>query len=124
VVAPPRTLESAGLKEACLRRAVLIVLLLSIVSACAVQTPQAGQHGPPFYLWVRFGPNTSKAVAATVLSGCRHQPDAVRVGQLVRYHGAVRGTLWTKDLGRSVRTKPLLSCLQAARSVRVVAWPN
>ena len=107
-----------------MRRAVLTVLLLSIVSACAVQTPHAGQSGPPFYLWVMFGPRTSKAAAATVLSGCRHQPDVVRVGQLVGYHGALRGTVWTKDLGRSARTKPLLSCLQASRSVRVVAWPN
>jgi len=107
-----------------LRRAVLIVLLLSIVSACAVQTPQAGQSGPPFYLWVMFGPHASKAVAATVLSDCRHQPDVARIGQLVRYHGALRGTVWTKDVGRSARTKPLLSCLQASRSVQVVAWPN
>jgi len=107
-----------------LRRAVLIVLLLSIVSACAVQTPQAGQSGPPFYLWVTFGPHTSKAIAATVLSDCRRQADVVRIGQLVRYHGALRGTFWTKDLGRSARTKPLLNCLQASRSVQVVAWPD
>jgi hypothetical protein len=107
-----------------LRRAVLIVLLLGIVSACAVQTPQAGQSGPPFYLSVMFGPRTSNAAAATVLSDCRHQPDVVRIGQLVRYHGALRGTVWTKDFGRSARTKPLLNCLHASRSVRVAAWPN
>ena len=107
-----------------MRRAVLIVLLLAIVSSCAVRTPQAGQSGPPFYLWVMFRPHTSKAVAAAVLSDCRHQPDVVRIGQLVRYHGALRGTVRTKDLGRSARTKPLLSCLQAARTVQVVAWPN
>ena len=107
-----------------MRRAVLIVLLLSVISACAVQTPQAGQSGPPFYLWVMFGPHTSKAVAAKVLSGCRHQPDVIRVGQLVRFNGALRGTVWTKDFGKSARTKSLLSCLQASRSVRVAAWPD
>jgi hypothetical protein len=73
---------------------------------------------------VMFGPHTSKAVAATVLSGCRHQPDVLRVGQLVRYRGALRGTVWTKHLGRSAHTKPLLNCLQASSSVRVVAWPD
>jgi hypothetical protein len=112
------------LKEACLRRAVLIVLLLSIVSACAVQTSQAGQSGPPFYLWVMFHPHTSKSVAAKVLANCRHQPDVIRIGQLVRFHGALRGTVWTKDFGRSSRTKPLLSCLQGSTAVQVAAWPD
>jgi len=109
-----------------LRRAVLIVFLLSIISACAAQTPhaQAGQAGPPFYLWVMYRAHTSKAVAATVLSDCRHQPDVIRIGQLVRYHGALRGTIWTKDFGRSARTTPLLNCLHTSGSVQVVAWPD
>lgn len=107
-----------------MRRAMLIVLLLSAVSACAVQTPQAGQSAPPFYLWVTFSPHTSKAVAATVLAGCRNQPDVIRIGQLVSYHGALRGTVWTKDFGSSARTKQLLGCLHAARSVLTAAWPD
>jgi hypothetical protein len=107
-----------------MRRALLIALLLGIVSACAVQAPQAGQSGPPYYLWVMFRPHTSKVVAAKVLSECRHQPDVIRLGPLVRFHGALRGTVWTKDFGRSARTKPLLSCLQASSSVQVAAWPD
>ncbi|HXB48835.1 MAG TPA: hypothetical protein VNW50_13825, partial [Streptosporangiaceae bacterium] len=79
---------------------------------------------PPFYLWVMFRAHTSKAVAATVLSDCRHQPDVIRIGQLVRYHGALRGTIWTKDFGRSARTTPLLNCLHTSGSVQVVAWPD
>ncbi|MGO8956303.1 MAG: hypothetical protein ACLQFR_02855 [Streptosporangiaceae bacterium] len=107
-----------------MRRAMLIVLLLSVVSACAVQNPQAGQSGPPFYLWVMFLPHTSKAAATKVLSGCLHQPDVIRAGQLVTYHGALRGTVYTKDFGVSGRTKALLSCLHPARSVREAAWPD
>jgi|SRR5215469_5468180 len=109
-----------------MRRALLIALLLSIVSACAVQPPQAhaGQSGPPFYLWVMFGAHTSRAVAAKVLSDCRHEPEVIRLGPLVRFHGALRGTVWTKDFGRSARTEPLLSCLQASMSVRKAGWPD
>jgi hypothetical protein len=107
-----------------MRRALLILLLLALVSACAAQSPQAGQSGPPFYLWVMFRPHTSKSVAAKVLADCRHQPDVIRVGQLVRYHGALRGTVWTKDLGRSSRTEPLLNCLRDSTSVQFSAWPD
>lgn len=107
-----------------MRRAMLTVLLVSVVSACAVQTPQAGQSGPPFYLWVLFRPHTSKSVAAKVLSDCGRQPNVIRIGQLVRENGALRGTVWTKDFGRSARTEPLLNCLHAAKSVQVAAWPD
>jgi hypothetical protein len=102
----------------------LIALLVGIVSACAAQNPPAGQSGPPFYLWVMFRPHTSKAVAAKVLSACRHQPDVIRTGQLVRYHGALRGTVWTNNIGNSSRLKPLLSCLHAAKSVAAAAFPD
>jgi hypothetical protein len=109
-----------------MRRAMLMVLFMSVVSACAVQTPQAGQagqSGPPFYLWVLFRPHTSKSVAAKVLSDCHGQPPVIRIGQLVRVNGALRGTVWTKDFGRSARTEPLLNCLHAARSVQEAGWP-
>ena len=111
-------------KEACLRRAVLIILLVSLISACAVQNPQAGQSGPPFELWVLFRPGTDAAVAMKVFSGCRHEPDLIRVGRLVKFHGALRGTVYTKDFGNSARIRPLISCLRAARSVRLTEFPD
>jgi hypothetical protein len=71
-----------------MRRAVLITLLLRVVSACAGQTSQAGQSWPPIYLRVLLRPGTGTALAATVLSGCRHEADVVRVGQrLVKENG-------------------------------------
>jgi hypothetical protein len=107
------------------RRAVLIiVLLLTTATACATQSAHAGQSGPPFYLWVTFRPNTSVPTAAKVLSECRHQPDVIRTGQVVKFHGTLRGTVYTKSLGRSGETKQLLSCLQAAKSVQAAAWPD
>ncbi len=106
-----------------MRRAMLIALLLTAVPACAVQT-QAGQTRPPFELWVIFRPHTSTAVAANVLSDCRHQPEVIRVGQIVTYHGALRGTVYTKSFGNSGRTKALLGCLHAAKSVQFTEFPD
>jgi hypothetical protein len=69
-----------------LRRAVLIVLLLSIVPACAVQHTQAGQAGPPFYLWVMFRAHTSiwtkdfgRSARTTPLLNCLHTSGSVQV---------------------------------------------
>jgi hypothetical protein len=107
-----------------LRRAMLIVLLLGVLSACAGQTPQAGQSRSPFELWVVFRPQVGTAVAMKVLSDCRHQPDVIGVGKLVSFHGALRGTVYTKHFGRSGKTKALLGCLLSAGSVRVASWPS
>jgi hypothetical protein len=109
-----------------MRRAMLMVLLVAVISACGPHliVAQAGQSGPPFYLWVLFRPHTTKSVAAKVLSDCRRQPDVIRIGQLVTTNGALRGTVWTKDGFRSARTQPLLNCLHAAGSVQEAAWPG
>jgi hypothetical protein len=113
-------------KEASLRRAALIMLLLSVVSACGAHgvVVQTGESGPPFQLLVVFRADTGTAVATKVLSGCRHQPDVIRVGRLAKVHGVLTATIYTKDVGQSDRTKPLLGCLQAAGSVQAAAWPG
>lgn len=113
-------------KEACLRRAVLIMLLLSAVSACGPHkiVTQAGQSGPPFKLEVIFRPNTGAALATKVLSGCRHEADVIRVGRPVEVRGALRATVYTKDFQRSARTQPLLNCLHASGSVQLAGWPD
>ena len=116
-------------KEACLRRAVLIMLLLSVVSACGVHAKigppgQAGQSGPPFELLVIFRPDTGAALATKVLSGCSAGAEVISVGRPVEVRGALRATVYTKDFERSARTQPLLDCLHASGSVQLAGWPD
>lgn len=111
-----------------MRRSLLIMLLLlSVVSACGVHaTPvvHTGQSGPPFKLEVIFRPDTGVALAAKVLSGCRHEAEVLSVGRPAEVRGALRATVYTKDVFRSARTQPLLDCLHASGSVQVASWPS
>lgn len=84
-----------------------------------------GWFSGPHELDVQFKPGTSVSEATAAFDSCRHFSEVVRVsGPKVDETGLLTGRMWTRDILRSDKTQPLLTCLEQQSSVRVAAWPD
>jgi len=94
-----------------------------MLSACS-STVCAGQCSAPYELDVTFVAGTSMLTAKAVLQKCGHDPEVTSVGTPKVEDGMVRAFVWTHNLGRSAKTKPLLTCLDRSASVMSAGWPD
>lgn len=102
---------------------VSLAVVLAAVSGCSSESC-AGQCGPPYELSVTFRPGTTENGAVSAVKWCAKYPEVVHVG-LPRVVSGVRSAIiTTRDFGISSKTQPLLRCLNAARVVGTVGWPD
>lgn len=96
------------------------------VTACAARPAVicAGQCSAPYSLDVAFKAGTPAPTARAVLARCGHDPVVVRIGKLSANNGRWAGILYTRVLGRGVRTSALLHCLTSSDTVIDAAWPD
>lgn len=95
-----------------------------LLSGCSHSIVCAGQCSAPYQLDVTFVAGTSIATAKAVLQKCGHDPEVISVGTPKVEDRTVRAFVWTRNLGRSTKTEPLLSCLASSPSVRSAGWPD
>ena len=109
---------AGGLGVALLLFVGFVVLASGLVSGCG------GQCSAPNALDVQFHEGTSPDEAAAVLASCRHFPTVIGVGPpSVNSSGLLVATVETRDVLRSAKTQPLLTCLTGSPSVTWAAWP-
>lgn len=104
----------------------MLIVGCAVTTGCAHdRVVCAGQCQAPYELVVAFRAGKPRAAAQAALRACATQPSVIRVGPVTRFNtGQWQGRVYTRTLGRSTSTHPLLDCLARQRGVVTVGWPD